>query len=174
MPVGDQRLDVVEGVLHLLVQAEPELAVARARACAGPAFSSGSTIPPLRVLAPHPRSWASSSATDRPRRGELGGGREPGVAAADHHHVRPHPGAPPWPPGAASRCPATALGLGSPRRAGVIGGDASDRPAPRTMDRSFQEPDAKDSVTIARVEQPIPLEAMDPVTAEGEAAPARR
>ena len=35
MPPGDQRLDVVEGVLHLLVEAEAELAVAaleRARA----------------------------------------------------------------------------------------------------------------------------------------------
>ena len=64
--VGHQRLDVVEGILHLLVEAKPERPYL-ASSVRGPAFSSGSTIPPLRVLAPQPRSWASSRATDRPR-----------------------------------------------------------------------------------------------------------
>ena len=58
---------MVEGRLDLGVEAEAELTVAPLEV-RGPALSSGSTIPPLRVLAPHPRSWASSTATERPRR----------------------------------------------------------------------------------------------------------
>ena len=51
-------------------QRPPEVAVTAA-ASAGPCFSSGMTMPPLRVLAPPPASSASTTTTERPRPGQL-------------------------------------------------------------------------------------------------------
>ena len=115
--VRDERLDVVEGVLHLLVQPQAEVTVPPLeRARAGlqlrqhhPAVARAGAPPEVMGVEERHRPPA-------PR--QLGGRRQPRVAATHDHHVHRTRELRRWPPDAVSPCPATALGAGSPRSAG--------------------------------------------------------
>ena len=148
--LGDEGLHVVEGILHELVQAQPQLAVAvlegpRAglqlgehhAAVAGarrPSRGRGRRAPrPTGPVVPaRCPPTARSSRRPRPRR-------------------RPYPVAPPGPAdGGIGRVLPEHRSAGIPGRAGRHGGDASGRTGRAKMDPSFPAPDAKDSVTIRR------------------------
>ena len=85
--VGHQRLDVVEGILDLLVEAKPELAVPSPRACGAP--PSARAAPSRRCACSPPTEVVGIEQGHRsaPRASSVAA-ESPAVAATDHHHVR--------------------------------------------------------------------------------------
>jgi hypothetical protein len=63
--IAYQRFDVVEGFVDLCIQTPTEIAMGLPELFR-PAFNSGMTMPPLRVLAPTPLGSASSRTVSYP------------------------------------------------------------------------------------------------------------